>query len=349
MSTGINIEHPVAHVHTQNDLVESFIKHLQLIARPLLMRAKVPLSIWGPAILHAASLIRIRPSYHKYSPTQLAYGQEPNISHLRIFGCAVYVPIFPPQRTKMGPQRRLGIYVGFESPSIIRYLEPLTGDVFTARFVDCHFNEINFSTLERGIKKLENEIAWNVSLLSHLDPRTKQCELKVQKIIHLQSVANQMPDAFTDTKKVPKSYISAANAPSRIEIPTQQVDTINESTLRQKGGRPMGSKDKNPRKRKVTNSRNDLIDNRNIQEKIMNTTSGKNVEETQVYEDNNEISINYTMTGKRWNRINVVVDNIFAYNVAHNIIHENENYEPKSVDKCRNRKDWPKWKETIQA
>ncbi|KAL4021530.1 hypothetical protein IC575_020332 [Cucumis melo] len=249
----------------------------------------------------------------------------------------------------MGPQRRLGIYVGFESPSIIRYCEPLTGDVFTARFADCQFNETNFPTLGGGIKKLKNEIAWNVSLLSHLDPRTKQCELEVQKIIHLQSVANQMPDAFTDTKKVTKSYIPAANAPSRIEIPTQQVDTINESTLRQKRGRPMGSKDKNPRKRKVTNSRNDLIDNRNIQEKIMDTTSGKNVEETQVYEDNNEISINYTMTGKRWNRINVVVDNIFAYNVAHNIIHENEDYEPKSVDECRNRKDWPKWKEVIQA
>ena len=41
------------------------------------------------------------------------------------------------------------------------------------------------------------------------------------------------------------------------------------------------------------------------------------------------------MTGKRWNRIDEVVDNIFGYNVAHNIIHENEDYEPKSVDECR--------------
>ncbi|GJT93225.1 disease resistance CC-NBS-LRR class family protein [Tanacetum coccineum] len=63
---------------------------------------------WGHAILHAATLIRIRPtSYHTYSPLQLVFGQEPNISHLRIFGCAVYVPIAPPQRTKMGPQKRL--------------------------------------------------------------------------------------------------------------------------------------------------------------------------------------------------------------------------------------------------
>ena len=112
------------------------------------MRAKLPLSICGHAILHAMSLIRIKPtSYPKYSPIQLAYGHEPNISHLRIFGCRVYVPIFPPQHIKMEPQRRLGIYVGFEFPSIIQYLEPLPGDIFTARFTDCHFKEITFSTL----------------------------------------------------------------------------------------------------------------------------------------------------------------------------------------------------------
>ena len=40
----INIEHPVAHTHTQNGLAESFIKHLQLIARPLLMKTKLPTS-----------------------------------------------------------------------------------------------------------------------------------------------------------------------------------------------------------------------------------------------------------------------------------------------------------------
>ena len=158
-----------------------------------------------------------------------------------------------------------------------------------------------------------------------------------------------MPYAFTDTKKKTKLYISATNAPSRIEILTQQVATINESALRQKHGRPIGSKDKNPRKRKVINSWNNWIDNRNIKEEVLNTTNSKIVEETQVHEDNNEMLINYTMTRKIWNRTDVVVDNIFVYNVAHNIIHENEDSEPNSVDKCCNRKDWPMWKEVIQA
>ena len=42
MSVGITVEHPVAHVHTQNGLAESLIKHLQLNSRPLLMRTNMP-------------------------------------------------------------------------------------------------------------------------------------------------------------------------------------------------------------------------------------------------------------------------------------------------------------------
>jgi hypothetical protein len=57
LSIGINVEHPVAHTHTQNGLAESFIKRLQLIARPLLMKSKLPVSAWGHAILHAGSLV----------------------------------------------------------------------------------------------------------------------------------------------------------------------------------------------------------------------------------------------------------------------------------------------------
>ena len=105
MSIGIDVEHPVAHTHIQNGLTESFIKILQMIARSLLMKTKLPISAWRHAILHAASLVHIRPTaYHKYSPLQLVLGQQPNIFHIRIFGCAVYVPIASPQRTKMGPQ-----------------------------------------------------------------------------------------------------------------------------------------------------------------------------------------------------------------------------------------------------
>ena len=85
----------------------------------------------------------------------------------------------------------MGIYVGYETSSIIKYLKPSTGDLFTTQFVDCHFNESIFSTLRGENKQLEKKIGWNKLSLSYLDPHTKQCEFEVYKIIHLQSLANQ--------------------------------------------------------------------------------------------------------------------------------------------------------------
>ena len=155
MLVGINVEYSIAHTHTQNGLAKSS-SSLQLIARPLLLKTKLPTSTWGHVIMHVASLNHIQPTtYHKYSRSQLVLDKQQNISRLQIFGCALYVPITPTQCTKISYQQRLKIYVGFDSPSIIRYLEPLTKYVFTARFAYCHFNERVFPPLrgERYVKK----------------------------------------------------------------------------------------------------------------------------------------------------------------------------------------------------
>ncbi|KAJ0530675.1 putative RNA-directed DNA polymerase [Helianthus annuus] len=352
MSIGIKVEHPVAHVHTQNGLAESLIKRLQIIARPLLMRCKLPSSAWGHAILHAAALIRLRPTAdHEYSPLQLVSGREPNLSHLKIFGCAVYVPISPPQRTIMGPQRRLGIYIGFNSPSIIKYLEPLTGDMFTARFADCQFNETVFPVLGGDKTKerlVTQELTWNASSLSNLDPRSGQCESEVQKIIHLQRIANELPDAFTDTNRVTKSHIPASNAPARIEVIPEAIN------IQRKRGRPIGSKDKNPRKRKEQNKSvgenlvNETIEEVNVPEETNITPEENENPEDTLVPNENEISINYVQNSTIWNRNETRVNDIFAYAIATDVINEND-YIPKTLEECMHRVDWPKWQEAIKA
>ena len=99
-------------------------------------------------------------------------------------------------------------------------------------------------------EKERQEILWNTVSLSHYDPRTNQCELEVQKIIHLQEIANTLPGSFTDVKTVRKSHIPAVNVPCKIKILDEENKILlaNESKTRQKRGRPIGSKDKNPRK-----------------------------------------------------------------------------------------------------
>jgi hypothetical protein len=47
----------------------------------------------------------------------------------------------------MGPKRKIGIYVRYHYPSIVKYLEPMTDDLFIAWYADCIFNEDHFPTL----------------------------------------------------------------------------------------------------------------------------------------------------------------------------------------------------------
>ena len=70
----------------------------------------------------------------------------------------------------------------------------------------------------------------------------------------MQNIANEIPDVFTDTKKVTKSNIPAANAPARIEIAKAPLKGRQlEKKPRQKRGRPIDTKDSAHRKKKQKN------------------------------------------------------------------------------------------------
>ena len=73
--------------------------------------------------------------------------------------------------------------------------------------------------------------------MSHFDPRTNQCELEVQRIIHLHNIENQLLVSFIDTKKMTKLHIPAANALARIDVLKGQL--ANESKICLNCGRPI--------------------------------------------------------------------------------------------------------------
>jgi hypothetical protein len=64
---------------------------------------------------------------------------------------------------------------------------------------------------------------------------------KVQKIINLQNIANNLPEAFTNHKGVTKSHNPVVNVPKRVEIPTPNLPNQN------KRGRSMVTKNKIPK------------------------------------------------------------------------------------------------------
>jgi hypothetical protein len=264
----------------------------------------------------------------------------------------------------MGPHRKMGIYVGYLSPSIIKYLDPLTGDLLTARYADCIFNEEHFSALGGEFKYHTEcpEINWDALDTQKEDPRTTESELQVQRIIHLQNAANNLPDSFTVSKSVTKSHIPARNVPERIEVPNK--------TIRLPSSEESGRSTENPRKRKrkqrkessntvnetqpqVERHQVDLLDP--LPTSTVHSISDDGTLEhpdaivlgnTEPSIGVNENSINYVDSGESYDRKTTIVDIYFASSVAETIQNDPD---PKSMVECKKRSDWNKWKEAIEA
>jgi hypothetical protein len=176
----------------------------------------------------------------------------------------------------------------------------------------------------------------------------------------LQSIANQLPDAITNNKKIVKSHNPAANTPAKIEVPIGQSINIaaNKSKACLMRGRPINANDKIPHKRKAQGNEISALEealptkqatkidlsklfvqnspgNKSLEEESFEEESPEELppEEEQVPE-NNEISINYVSSGKILDRNKIVVNNIFSFKVAIDIIRSNDDIEPKTVEEC---------------
>ena len=125
---------------------------------------------------------------------------------------------------------------------------------------------------EKSVLEERREITWNASTMSHFDSRTNQYELEVQRIIHLQNISNQLPDAFIDTKKVTKSHILAMNALVQIDVLEGQL--ANKSQICLKHERIIGSKDLTLRKLR-TRRKIGALEEVNIKQKAPVETYGK--------------------------------------------------------------------------
>ena len=254
-ASGIDFEPSVPYAH--NSIAENFIRLIQMIARPILLQSNLPLSCWGHAVLHAGDLIKLRPSLKMdMSPLESTLGVVPDESHIRIFGCAVYVPVPTPAIvSKMGVQRKLGIYMGFKSRSIFKYLDPTTGDLFSAHGSMCIFDEHTFPSLGGGNEGMERtersrfDFNWPENLPPHVDHYNGHGDKEIKRMLYLQHIARNSPDTFVENARITASKTNAAtNAPASVQIdPTP----ANHPPVTRYRGRPKGVKNRSSRKRRT--------------------------------------------------------------------------------------------------
>ncbi|EPS62921.1 hypothetical protein M569_11867 [Genlisea aurea] len=116
-SRGIFHHKSCPHSPQQNGRVERKHRQLAEAARSMLFEANLPKSFWGEAFLVAAYLINRLPSVAigNKSPYEMLYGEAPDCSHLRVFGCLAYGLDTTPHRDKLAPRSFPSIFIGYTS------------------------------------------------------------------------------------------------------------------------------------------------------------------------------------------------------------------------------------------
>ena len=154
--------------------------------------------------------------------------------------------------------------------------------------------------------------------------------------------------------------MSAANIPTRIEIPMGKLkySVANEPKPQLKCGQPTGSKDTIPIRRKSVkfNAPEEHAPEEHTNVKGLNdeliTPVNLSIEhlshEIVPVHNNEEISINYIHKGKIWDQNTTLIDDVFSFQVAIDIISNDEDQEAQNINECRCRNDWLKWKGAIQ-
>ena len=112
---------------SQNAIAERCVRYILDVSRALLHQSQLPLPFWEFAVVHAAKLHNVLPSaaLQGKSPHSVYYGEEADLSKLRVFGCVAF-PYEPkegrPHKSKLDPTTRKCIYVGTPRDGVTGWL-----------------------------------------------------------------------------------------------------------------------------------------------------------------------------------------------------------------------------------
>ena len=88
-------------------------------ARAMLHDEDIPMHLWAEASRTTVYVQNRTPHrvLENKTPEEVFSGKKPEVSHLRIFGCPVYIHIPKEKRTKLDPSGKKGIFVGYSESS----------------------------------------------------------------------------------------------------------------------------------------------------------------------------------------------------------------------------------------
>lgn len=133
---GIELQTTAPYSPSQNGVAERFDRTLLELARAMLFGKDLPSFLWAEAVRHAAYVRNRAPTraLDGKTPEEVWNGKQPDISHLREFGTAVWISLEGKGRSKLLPRSKKFVFVGFEDgPKAVRYFDATTRKIKVSR------------------------------------------------------------------------------------------------------------------------------------------------------------------------------------------------------------------------
>lgn len=133
------ITHQVTPPYTPqlNGVAERTMRTVVESARSQLHGKKVPLELWGLAVLSSAYVQnRTVSSTSNVTPFELWHGKKPDISHLKVFGCPAFAHVPDEKRRKLDSKATIGMMAGYcELSNAYKIWEPMEKKLIISRDV----------------------------------------------------------------------------------------------------------------------------------------------------------------------------------------------------------------------
>ena len=115
----MGISHHIScpHAHQQNGSAERKHRHIVEIGLTILAHASMPLKFWDEAFLTAVYLINRLPSrvISNDTPYFRLFGQHPDYTSLRTFGCAYWPHLRPYNARKLDFRSKQCVFLGYSN------------------------------------------------------------------------------------------------------------------------------------------------------------------------------------------------------------------------------------------
>jgi hypothetical protein len=116
---GIKRELTTPYNPQQNGVAERKNKTIMEDMKTMIHDQYLPMCLWAEATM-VVVYVHNRLSHNALgfkTPEEMFTGKKPEVSHLKIFGCPVFIHILKEKRNKMEPSEKKGIFVGYHEVS----------------------------------------------------------------------------------------------------------------------------------------------------------------------------------------------------------------------------------------